>query len=54
MKTPAALCEPSTRVYEELPELEYPFHDHTVVITEYGRICLDRRKISVSNEPGGQ
>jgi len=34
--------------------LEYPFHDRTVVITEFGRICLDRRKISVSTVLGGQ
>ena len=38
MKTPASLYEPSTRIYKGLPELEYPFHDRTVVITECGRI----------------
>ena len=40
MKTPASLYEPSTRIYKGLPELQYPFHDRTVVITECGRICL--------------
>ena len=54
MKTPASLYEPSTRIYKGLPELKYPFHDRTVVITECGRICLDRRKISVSTVLGGQ
>ena len=54
MKTPASLYEPSTRIYKGLPELQYPFHDRTVVITECGRICLDRRKISVSTVLGGQ
>jgi len=54
MKTPASLYEPSTRIYKGLPELEYPFHDRTVVITECGRICVDRRKISVSTVLGGQ
>ena len=33
MKTPASLYEPSTRIYKGLPELQYPFHDRTVVIT---------------------
>ena len=54
MKTPASLYEPSTRTYKGLPELQFPFYDRTVVITECGRICLDRRKISVSTVLGGQ
>ena len=54
MKTPASLYEPSTRIYKGLPELQYPFHDRRVVITKCGRICLDRRKISVNTVLGGQ
>jgi hypothetical protein len=38
----------SSRSYEGLPELEYPAHDWTAVITACGRISHDRRKINVS------
>jgi len=54
MKTPASLYEPSTLIYKGLPELQYPIHDRTLVITECGRICLDRRKISASSVLSGQ
>ena len=54
MKTPASLYQPSDRLYKGLPELSYPFHDRTLLITECGRICLDHRKISVSTVLGGQ
>lgn len=48
MRTPASQYAPSTRVYQGLEELEYPFHDWTAVITTCGRICYQRRKINVS------
>ena len=34
--------------------MQYPFLDRTVVMTMCDRICLDRRKISVSTVLGGQ
>ena len=37
-----------------LPELAYPFHDRTIVITECGRICMDRKKIMLSSVLAGQ
>lgn len=54
MKTPAALYTPSPRGYEGLEELDYPFHDWTAVITTYGRICYQTRKINVSQVFAGQ
>jgi len=39
---------------EGLPELDYPFHDKTVHVTNCGRICLHRKKINLSTVFAGQ
>lgn len=54
MKMPAEVYTPSTRCYTGLPGLLYPFHDRTVVVTSCGRICLHRKKISISHVLAGQ
>ena len=54
MKTPAEFYQASERVYQGLPDLEYHFHDKSVVITECGRLCLDRKKIHISTVLAGQ
>jgi transposase InsO family protein len=54
MKTPAEVYTPSSRAYEGLPELEYPFHDRDVLVTACGRICMHRKKINVSTVLAGQ
>jgi len=54
MCTPASRYAPSTRPYQGLEELDYPFHDWTAVITTCGRICYQRRKINVSQVFAGQ
>lgn len=54
MKYPAELYSASARPYQGLPELEYPFHDRTVIVTACGRICLGRRKINLSHVFAGQ
>lgn len=54
MKTPSALYEPSTRPYEGLPPVEYPFHDRVITVTECGRLCLERRKVNLSTVLAGQ
>lgn len=43
MKTPASLYQASRRPYQGLPELQYPFHDRSITVTECGRICMDRK-----------
>jgi transposase InsO family protein len=48
MKKPAQLYVSSTRKYEGLPDVSYPFHDKTVTVTNCGRICLDGKKIHFS------
>jgi transposase InsO family protein len=54
MKMPGEVYTPSTRCYTGLPGLLYPFHDRTVVVTSCGRICLHRKKISISHVLAGQ
>lgn len=54
MKTPASQYRHSIRPYQGLPELEYPFHDKTIVVTECGRLCMDRKKINLSTVLAGQ
>ena len=48
MKKPAELYAPSTRRYQGLPDVSYPFHDKTVTITNCGRICIAGQKIHLS------
>jgi putative transposase len=55
MKYPAELYEPSTRPYRGLQELDYPFHDRTITVTQCGRLCMGRRhKINLSTVFAGQ
>lgn len=54
MKTPAELYTPSSRSYEGLPDIEYPFHDRDILVTACGRICMARKKINVSTVLAGQ
>jgi putative transposase len=54
MRYPAELYEASPRPYVGLRELDYPFHDLTLTITQCGRICMGARKIHVSTVFAGQ
>jgi putative transposase len=54
MKYPGEIYAPSSRQYQGLPNLEYPFHDKTVTVTTCGRICMGRRKINLSQVFSGQ
>jgi putative transposase len=54
MRCPAELYRPSERPYAGLPELDYPFHDKAVTVTTCGRICLNRRKVNLSQVFAGQ
>ena len=54
MQYPAELYEPSPRPYRGLIELEYPFHDKTITVTQCGRICFGRQKINLSQVFAGQ
>ena len=54
MKYPAELYRRSPRPYRGISELQYPFHDRTITITQCGRICVGRRKINLSTVFAGQ
>ena len=54
MRVPSDLYTPSTRPYRGLPDLAYPFHDWTAVVTHCGRICFNRRKVNLSQVFAGQ
>ena len=54
MKRPADVYRHSTRPYDGLPDLDYPFHDRVVLVTACGRICLHRKKIHISTVLAGQ
>jgi transposase InsO family protein len=51
---PGELYTPSPRPYKPANEPDYPFHDRTVRITNCGRICIGKRKISLSKSFAGQ
>ena len=54
MKTPAQVYQPSSRPYNGLPEIAYPFHDKELMVTSCGRLCLHRKKINISTALAGQ
>jgi putative transposase len=54
MQYPAECYAASQRPYEGLPELDYPLHDKTVIVTTCGRVCFNRRKINLSQVFAGQ
>jgi putative transposase len=54
MKYPSELYVSSSLPYKGLSELEYPFHDRTITVSNCGRICIGRRKINLSTVFAGQ
>jgi putative transposase len=54
MLMPAENYKKSSRPYQGLEDLEYPFHDRAALVTNCGRICFKRRKINVSTVFAGQ
>ena len=54
MKCPVEVYQPSTRPYTGLPDIDYPLHDKTIVVTRCGRICLGKKKINFSQVFAGQ
>ena len=54
MRYPAEIYRSSPRLYNGLPQLEYPFHDRTITVTRCGRICLGAQKINLSQAFAGQ
>ncbi len=53
MRTPGEVYTPSSRPYQGLTELDYPFHDRDILVTACGRICMLRKKINISTVLAG-
>ena len=51
---PGELYTPSAREYHHPDHPEYPYHDRTILVTRCGRICIGKRKISLSRVFAGQ
>jgi transposase InsO family protein len=51
---PAEVYTPSAREYRPPDHPEYPYHDRTILVTHCGRICIGKRKISLSRVFAGQ
>ncbi len=49
MKRPGDIYRLSGRTYRGLPDVDYPFHDQSVIVTRCGRICSKRKKINLSS-----
>jgi putative transposase len=54
MKCPVEIYQPSNRTYTGLPDIDYPLHDKTIVVTRCGRICPGKKKINFSTVIAGQ
>lgn len=54
MKYPGELYQRSARPYAGLSDLDYPFHDRTITVTQCGRLCMGTRKINLSTVLAGQ
>ncbi len=54
MKYPGEIYTPSPRPYKGLSDVQYPFHDRTIIVTSCGRICIGKRKINLSQAFAGQ
>lgn len=54
MNCPAERYSPSSRVYQGLPNVEYPLHDRDVLVTACGRICMHRKRVNISTVLAGQ
>ncbi len=54
MQCPGEVYKPSPRPYNDLPAIDYPFHDKDILVTACGRICMHRKKINISTVMAGQ
>lgn len=54
MKTPAEIYSASPNPYRGLPGLTYRWHDRDAPITACGRLCMHRKRISISHVLAGQ
>ncbi len=49
MKYPVECYKKSERIYNGLPEVNYPLHDKTIFVTSCGRVCVRNKKVHISS-----
>ena len=54
MRCPAEVYTPSPCPYRGIADLQYPFHDKSLIVTECGRLCMHGKKINLSVVLAGQ
>ena len=54
MKCPSEVYQPSPLPYYGLPDIDYPFHDKTIVLSRCGAVAWEARKINSSQVFAGQ
>jgi len=54
MKVPSEIYKHSEREYKGIAPIFYPFHDKTIQVTQCGRICEKKMKVSLSKALAGQ
>ena len=54
LENPTEIYQPLPRSYTGLPDIDYPMHDKTIVVTRCGALCLGRKKINFSQAFAGQ
>ena len=52
-KYPSEIYRPSPRIYKKPGPIYYPLHDQTITVTQCGRICTKRMKVSLSKAFAG-
>lgn len=53
-KVPEQAYAASVRPYRGLPDIDYPLLDRDALVTACGRICMHRKKITISTALAGQ
>ena len=51
---PGDFYKKSNRPYSGLKEISYPLHDKEVTVTNCGRICMNGKKINITQSLAGQ
>lgn len=54
MRVPADVYRRTAQPYRGLPDVAYPWHDWTALVTHCGRLCFNRRKVNISQVFAGQ
>lgn len=54
MRVPTGIYVMSSRAFLGLQDLNYPFYERDITVAHCGRICMNRKKISISHVLAGR